>query len=67
MKKSLTFQDFYKSAVDQKNVKLGVVTTWIIYSCKGNMPKGVDLLTLPVETIYNTSNDITLYIYSCCI
>ena len=67
MKKLLTLGIFIKSAVDQKNLKLGVVVTWVISIVQKNIfiatatyLEGVDLLILAVETIYNMSHIILL-------
>ena len=49
MGKSLVFSIFIKSAVDQKNLKLGVVIAWTINTvkkkncCHGNMPGGIQI------------------------
>ena len=50
MGKSLAFRIFIKSAVDQKNLKLGTVITWTIsivqknVCCHSNMPGGIQFL-----------------------
>ena len=45
--KTSFFKDFIKSAVDQKNLKLGTVIAWTIsivqknFHCHSNMPGGI--------------------------
>ena len=60
MEKLLTLGIFIKSAVDQKNLKFGVVVTWVIsivqknIRCHSNIClEGIELLTPAVETIYS--------------
>ena len=55
-----------KSAVDQKDLKLGVVITWVISIVQKNIVatatclERVDLLTLAVERVYRVSLKIIL-------
>ena len=59
-----------KSAVDQKDLKFGVVITWVISIVQKNIVatatclEGVDLLTLAVERVYRVSLKIVTNLYN---